>query len=88
MREGAALGQATAFGGTPYLPTAGFAMGGMAGFGVAEGGSVGEQRIMWREKTGSKTGWIMKSDEEKTMKISGRRCTKCGFIEFYAHEQG
>lgn len=85
MREGEALGHITPFGGQSYLYTSGFVMGGISG--VADGGTVGEQKILWREKTGAKTGWLVKSDEEKTRKMSGRRCTKCGYIEFYAREE-
>jgi hypothetical protein len=45
-----------------------------------------EPTILWREKTGAKTGRIIRSDEQKTMKISGRRCLACGYIEFYAQD--
>ncbi len=83
MREGEAITHITPLGGQLYP---GFAMSGMAGLGVASGDAMGEQKIIWREKTGAKTGWLMKSDEEKTIKISGLRCTKCGYIEFYARD--
>jgi uncharacterized OB-fold protein len=59
----------------------------MTGLGAADTGTLGEQKILWREKTGSKTGWLMKSDEQKTMRILGRRCIKCGYIELYAREE-
>jgi hypothetical protein len=36
----------------------------------------------WREKTGQKTGLFRSG--EKTMEISGHRCTRCGYIELYA----
>jgi len=45
-----------------------------------------EARLRWREKTGEKTGWIIKSDEEKTYSIKGRRCLECGYIDFYIKE--
>ena len=41
-------------------------------------------RLMWRERTGRKSGWLIKSDEEETMIVEGRRCPSCGFLEFYA----
>lgn len=87
MREGEALSPTAPFAGQPYLPTSGFMVAGMTGLGAAETGTLGEQKILWREKTGSKTGWLMKSDEQKTMRILGRRCIKCGYIELYAREE-
>ena len=84
MREGEAFTRLTPLGGQLYP---GFSMAGMTGWGVTSGEAPGEQRVLWREKTGAKTGWIMKSDEEKTMKILGRRCTKCGYVELYAQEE-
>ena len=53
---------------------------------VQNGDVMGENEILWREKTGRKTGWLIKSDEEKTMKISGLRCIKCGYVELYCRE--
>jgi len=87
MREGEALSQTGAFAGQPYFPTSGFTLAGMAGLGAVDTGAMGEQKILWREKTGSKTGWLVKSDEQKTLRISGRRCAKCGYVELYAHEE-
>jgi len=52
-------------------------------------GGIGESReesIKWREKTGEKKGFLFKSDEIRTMKVIGRRCLECGYIEFYARE--
>ena len=43
-------------------------------------------RIQWEEKTGQKTGFIFKRDELKHMRIKGRRCIKCNYIELYAVE--
>jgi len=83
MREGEAVTVATFLGGG-YSPAASLVMPGMVGLGLPESG--GEQKILWRERTGSKTGWLMKSDEERTMKITGRRCVKCGHIELRAQE--
>jgi len=48
--------------------------------------TMSENALQWRERTGAKTGWLIKSDEEKMMKLSGSRCTKCGYVEFNAHE--
>jgi hypothetical protein len=59
---------------------------GIPSLGYGAGETTAEQKIQWREKTGQKTGWLIKSDEEKTMTISGLRCEKCGHIELYAHE--
>ncbi len=44
-------------------------------------------RPYWEEKTGRKTGFIIKSDERKTLKIKGYRCTLCGYIEMYASDK-
>lgn len=41
----------------------------------------------WEEKTGRRTGFILKSDETKTLRIKGLRCTLCGYIEMYAVEK-
>ncbi|MFH0849139.1 MAG: hypothetical protein V1857_06525 [archaeon] len=59
---------------------------GMPGLGYGAGETMTEQKIQWREKTGGKTGWLIKSDEERIMTISGLRCEKCGHIELYARE--
>jgi hypothetical protein len=85
-REGEALVNLTSFAGRVPSVFATMARAGMPRFGVPTGEITGEEKMLWREKTGSKTGWLKRSDEEKTMKISGRRCTICGHIEFYARE--
>jgi hypothetical protein len=38
----------------------------------------------WQEKTGKKTGFIIKTDEIQIMPLIGFRCSLCGFIEIYA----
>ena len=38
----------------------------------------------WVEKTGKKTGFIIKTDETIRLKVKGRRCPLCGYIELYA----
>jgi len=43
-------------------------------------------RLQWEEKTGGKTGFIFKRDEKRHMRINGRRCTNCNYIELYAVE--
>jgi len=58
----------------------------MTRFGLLGGETPSQEKMVWREKTGSKTGWLKKSDEEKIMRIYGRRCMVCGHIEFYARE--
>jgi len=45
-----------------------------------------EERVKWREKTGEKKGFILKSDEVRTLTVKGRRCLECGYIELYAQE--
>lgn len=40
--------------------------------------------LLWRERTGRITGWIIKKEEEQTLKVSGLRCINCGYIELYA----
>lgn len=45
-----------------------------------------EARLRWREKTGKEKGWIIKSDEEKTYSIKGRRCLECGYLDLYIQE--
>ena len=83
IREGAVLvlvttsaGQASSSFGPMSIP----------GIGIPTGETTREERILWREKTGQKTGRLIKSEEEKTMKIYGRRCLKCGYIELYVQE--
>ncbi len=44
-------------------------------------------RPYWEEKTGRKTGFIIKSDETRILRIRGRRCTVCGYVEMYATEK-
>jgi hypothetical protein len=38
----------------------------------------------WEEKTGRRTGFILKSEEKRTLKIKGSRCSLCGYVELYA----
>jgi len=45
-----------------------------------------EERVKWREKTGEKKSFILKSDEVRTLTVKGRRCLECGYIELYAQE--
>ena len=51
----------------------------MGGIGISQ-----EKRVKWREKTGEKKGFLIKSDEVRTMVIKGTRCLECGYIELYA----
>jgi len=41
----------------------------------------------WEEKTGRKTGFILKSDEKITLRMHAQRCSLCGYIELYANEK-
>ena len=43
-------------------------------------------RPYWEEYTGRKTGFLFKSDEKKTLRLKGLRCSLCGFIELYAKD--
>lgn len=83
MHEGNALVRVTTSGGQT---SSSFGMFPVPGMGVPSGGMTSEETILWREKTGRKTGWLIKSDEKKTIKISGLRCRECGYIELYAKE--
>jgi len=58
----------------------------MPGMNLGGIGETREERIKWHEKTGEKKGFLIKSDEIRTMKMTGRRCLECGYIEFYARE--
>jgi predicted nucleic-acid-binding Zn-ribbon protein len=83
MREGEALMRFTTSVGQV---SSSFDLLSMPGMGVPTGEQTIEEKIFWREKTGKKTGWLVKSDERKNLKISGLRCTECGYIELYAKE--
>ena len=45
-----------------------------------------EAHPLWRERTGQIKGWLLKREETKTLKISGLRCTECGYLELFVHE--
>lgn len=66
--------------------SSGFGIIPMPGFELPTGERTSENNILWREKTGAKTGRFIKSDEQITLKVSGRRCINCGYIELYAQE--
>ena len=53
----------------------------MGGFGVSQ-----ETRVKWREKTGEKKGFLIKSEEVRTLVVKGRRCLECGYIELFAQK--
>ncbi len=48
--------------------------------------AVREADLMWKEKTGRKTGWLVKRDETQVYTIKGMRCLDCGYLEFYAEK--
>jgi hypothetical protein len=82
MREGVALI-------TISLPTGGSIGGGMIpmpGMNLSGGEATRSARLKWQEKTGREKGWIIKSEERKTLDIKGRRCLECGYIAFYVEE--
>jgi predicted nucleic-acid-binding Zn-ribbon protein len=56
----------------------------MSGMNLGNVGINHEERIKWREKTGEKKGFLIKSDEIRTIAVKGRRCLECGYIELYA----
>jgi len=58
----------------------------MSGMNIGDVGMTQEERIKWREKTGEKKGFLIKSEEVRTMAVSGRRCLECGYIELYARK--
>jgi hypothetical protein len=86
VREGEALVRVTTVRSTPFGSSYGLGGIPVPGFDLPAAERISEPTILWREKTGSKTGRLIKSDEEKTMKMSGRRCLTCGYIEFYAQD--
>jgi predicted nucleic-acid-binding Zn-ribbon protein len=58
----------------------------MPSMNIGDVGVTQEERIKWREKTGEKKGFLIKSDEVRTMTVKGRRCLQCGYIELYAQK--
>ena len=58
----------------------------MPGMNLGGVGTRQEERIKWREKTGEKKGFLIKSEEVRTMSVKGRRCLECGYIELYAQK--
>jgi hypothetical protein len=59
-------------------------MGGMMNSPVPNVYSSSSSHPFWEEKTGKKTGFLIKSDEKLALKIDARRCLLCGYIEMYA----
>lgn len=86
MREGDAFVRVTIPGSQASSGLGMTSMTGLPGIGLPTAEATSEERLLWRERTGRKTGWLMKSEEMKSMKISGRRCTACGYIELHAQE--
>jgi predicted nucleic-acid-binding Zn-ribbon protein len=41
----------------------------------------------WEEKIGRRTGFIIKSEEKKTLRINAYRCAPCGYIEMYVSDK-
>jgi hypothetical protein len=58
----------------------------MSSMNIGDVGMTREERVKWREKTGEKKGFLIKSDEVRTLAVKGRRCLECGYIELYAQE--
>jgi hypothetical protein len=82
MKEGDALVRFT----TPSNPGgATFGMPNMPGMSLPT--EIAKQEsILWKEKTGQKKGWLVKRDETKILKLSGKRCQQCGYVELFARE--
>jgi hypothetical protein len=69
------------------VPSGTSMMGGMIsmpGMSIGNIGVTEEMGLRWREKTGEKKGFLIKSDEVRTMAVKGRRCIACGLVELYA----
>lgn len=69
------------------VPSGTSMMGGMIsmpGMNIGNIGVTEEMGLRWSEKTGEKKGFLIKSDEVRTMAVNGRRCLGCGLIELYA----
>lgn len=72
------------------VPSVNPAMGGMMSMPGINVGSFETERedvLKWREKTGEKTGFLIKVDQVRTMAVKGRRCRECGYIEMYAGKE-
>jgi len=61
-------------------------MGGMMNSPVPNVYASSSSHPYWEEKTGKKKGFILKSDETKTLKIKAQRCALCGYVELYAND--
>ena len=71
-------------------PSVNPAMGGMMimpGINVGSVDVTREAGLGWREKTGWKTGFLIKVDEVRVMAVKGRRCRECGCIELYVNKE-
>jgi len=86
MREGeVVLSVSLPSGSSP--PFGGLPMGGMGGMGFPVQEVETEAPLMWREKTGERKGFIIKSDEVRTLTVRGRRCLSCGYLELYVTDE-
>lgn len=83
MRSGEIFAQITT---SMSQAATGFGMIHLPGVGVPSGDMTKGESVIWKEKTGRKTGFLIKSDEEKIMKVTGQRCTLCGYVEIFAQE--
>jgi len=85
MREGELFIDVTGVSGAPSAVPLGFPTGSTLGI-PAAGPMVTGEGPFWRERTGQKKGWLLKREETQTLKISGLRCTGCGYIELYTRK--
>ncbi len=83
MREGGLFVQVTTSSGQTMTGVGGL---GMPGMGMPSSQVTMDEPVAWREKTGRRTGLIIKSDEVKTMKMKGQRCVNCGYVELYVQD--
>ncbi|MFB0543229.1 MAG: hypothetical protein ACETVR_00460, partial [Candidatus Bathyarchaeia archaeon] len=57
-----------------------------SGLGMFQGEDIDVEVPFWREYTGKETGWLLKRREIRVLPVKGKRCVKCGYIEFYVKE--
>ncbi|MFC1803507.1 hypothetical protein ACFL0D_06015 [Thermoproteota archaeon] len=88
MREGEAFIEIDVLTRSRSLPTlgSGFDMNPLSGISSPISEQISSSKLLWREKTGVKKGWLLKKDEQKTLNVFGRRCPSCGFIELFAQK--
>jgi len=79
MRQGEMLFDVSIMMANPMSP-----LGGFSAYSTAAMSDHTTASPHWEEKTGRRKGFILKSDEKKTLMVDGYRCQLCGYIELYA----